>query len=270
MSDSPLRLLAVLAHPDDESFGPGGSLAKAVTEGVDVHLLTVTDGAAGTAEGLEGAELATVRTHELEGAARELGVTLHRLDHRDSGFHDEVAGSHEKAFVNVDFEQLVGEIGEYIQRLRPHVVLTHDETGGYGHPDHVRCHEATLAAFRSAAPWKPQRLYCEVSSDRWMKVAAASMRLFGKDPTAVGENNDIDLTKVGVPASSITTRVDIRGQWAAKKAAQARHESQGGGPPHTRYLPVWMLRVLFPTETFLRVEPASAGPRETSLFEGLA
>ena len=270
MRDEPLRLLAVFAHPDDESFGPGGTLAKAVADGVEVHLLTVTDGAAGTADGLAGAELARVRTEELEAAAGELGVTLHRLDHRDSGFHDDVAGKHPEAFINVDVQQTVGEIGEHIQRLRPHVVLTHDETGGYGHPDHVRCHELTLEAFQSAGPWKPQRLYCEVSSDRWMKVAAASMRLFGKDPTAVGENNDIDLTKVGVPASSITTRVDIRRNWGAKKAAQARHESQGGGPPHTRYLPVWMLRVLFPSETFLRVEPAGAGVRETSLFEGLA
>lgn len=270
MSDGPLRLLAVFAHPDDESFGPGGTLAKAAANGVEVHLLTATDGAAGTADGLDGAELAAVRIEELEAAAGELGVTLHRLDHRDSGFHDEVAGRHPEAFVNVDVDRIVAEIGEYIQRLRPHVVLTHDETGGYGHPDHVRCHEVTLAAFQSAEPWTPQRLYCEVSSDRWMKVAAATMRLLGKDPTAVGENKDIDLTKVGVPAASITTRVDVRRNWGAKKAAQARHASQGGGPPHTRYLPIWMLRVLFPSETFLRVEPAGGGRHETSLFEGLA
>lgn len=265
------RLLAVLAHPDDESFGPGGVLAKAAAEGVEVHLITMTDGAAGTSsDGLAADELASKRAAELQAAATELGVSLHHLSHRDSGFSDEIAGSHPEALVNVSTETLLDELGQLIQDIRPNVILTHDETGGYGHPDHIRCHEVTVAAFAAAQPWQPQRLYVEVSSDRWMKIAAAMMRLFRKDPTRVGANDDIDLTKVGVPASAITTRVNIRSSWARKKAAAARHESQGGGPPHTRYLPVPLLQLVFPTETFMRIAPPPAsGLRESSLFEGL-
>lgn len=265
------RLLAVMAHPDDESFGPGGCLAAAATGGVDVHLVTMTDGAAGTTdERLEPDALAARRADELRNAAAVLGVTLHHLKHRDSGFHDPVAGSHPDALINVPHDRLVDELQQLIQEVRPHVVMTHDETGGYGHPDHVRCHEITLAAMKTATPWQPDRLYCDATSDRWMKVAVGTMKLLGKDPTSVGANNDVDLTKVGVPAESITTRIDIRRHWGAKKAAAACHRSQGGGPPHTKYLPVWLLRVLFPRETFVRVIPPSPNTlRETSFFEGL-
>lgn len=265
------RLLAVLAHPDDESFGPGGVLAKSVAKGVDVHLVTLTDGAAGTSGGgLSGDDLAQQRAAELSAAAAELGVELHHLKHRDSGFSDEAAAAHPAALINVPPGQLAAEIGRLIQQIRPDVVLTHDETGGYGHPDHIRCHEVTRAAFMAADPWRPQRLYVEVSSDRWMKIAVAMMRLFRQDPTRVGANKDIDLTKVGVPSSSITTRINIRPFWTKKKAAAARHASQGGGPPHTRYLPVPLLKLFFPTETFVRLAPAPAGPlRESSFFGGL-
>ena len=265
------RLLAVLAHPDDESFGPGGSLARAAAEGVEVHLVTMTDGAAGTTDnGLDGEELAAVRAGELRAAASELGVTLHHLSHRDSGFGDEADAAHPEALVNVPTEQLAAELGVLIQQIRPHVVITHDETGGYGHRDHISCHRATVAAFGAAADWKPGRLYCEVSSDRWMTVAVAIMRLARKDPTRVGANKDIDLTKVGVPSSWITTRVNIRPYWPSKKTAAACHQSQGGGPPPTRLLPMFLLRLLFPTETFIRLAPASTGVlRESWFFEGL-
>lgn len=260
-----------MAHPDDESFGPGGSLAAAAAEGIEVHLVTMTDGAAGTTDAdLAPDAVAKLRAEELRAAAARLGVRLHHLNHRDSGFHDPVAGSHPHALVNVAHGDLVSELSELIQNIRPHVVMTHDETGGYGHPDHIRCHEITTAAVETAAPWKPERLYSEVTSDRWMKVVVGVMRLIRRDPTAVGVNSDVDLTKVGVPASSITTRIDIRSQWEAKKAASRCHRSQGGGPPHTRWLPVWLLRLLFPRETFVRIHPKPAGGlHETSFFAEL-
>jgi len=265
------KLLAVMAHPDDESFGPGGALAKAVADGVEVHLVTATDGAAGTAEGLAGEALAEERRRELKRAATALGVTLHLLDYRDSGFHDPEAAAHPDAFVTADLDEVIRAIQSKIQEVKPDVLLTHDETGGYGHPDHVLCHDATVAAFHQAEPWEPQRLYCEASSDRWMKIAARVMRLIGRDPTAVGENKDIDLTKVGVDPRSITTKIDIREHWEAKRAAQSSHQTQGGGPPHHRYLPIWALRRVFPSETFIRTAPpADSRLRETSFFEGLA
>lgn len=261
-------LLAVFAHPDDESFGPGGCLASAAADGMDVHVVTLTDGAAGTAEGdLSGDALAAVRARELIDACHRLGVTSHQLTYRDSGFHDPIAAAHPDALVNADRQAVLDELGELIQTLRPDVVLTHDETGGYGHRDHVRCHELVIAAFDSAHPWQPQRLYCDVASDRWMKTASRVMRLLRRDPTRVGVNKDIDLTRIGVPADSITTRIDIRDQWAAKKAAAACHRSQGGGPPHTRHLPIWLLRLVFPTETFIRLAPVAPPElKERSFF----
>ncbi len=265
-------LLAVMAHPDDESFGPGGALAAAVAAGASVHLATMTDGAAGTTdEDLTPDALAERRAEELRRAAEILGVTLHHFRHRDSGFHDPVTGSHPEALVNVPEDRLVEELQNLIQEIRPDVVMTHDETGGYGHPDHIRCHEITVAAIRNAAPWKPARLYCDATSDRWVRIAIKVMRLLRKDPTRLGANNDVDLTKIGVPAASITTRIDIREHWATKKAAGACHRSQqGAGPPLVRYLPVWALRLLLPAETFVRVlPPGTEGLHETSFFAGL-
>ncbi len=270
MNASGKRLLAVMAHPDDESFGPGGSLAAAVAAGVDVHLVTMTDGAAGTTdESLTPDALAERRAEELSKAAAVLGVTLHHFRHRDSGFHDPVTGAHQDALINVPESRLVDELQNLIQEIRPHVVMTHDETGGYGHPDHIRCYEITVAAMRDAAPWKPARLYCNATPDRWVKIAIKVMRLARRDPTRLGANKDVDLTRIGVPSASITTRIDIREHWASKKAAGACHRSQqGAGPPLIRYLPVWVLRLLLPAETFIRVLPAS-DVHETSFFEGL-
>ena len=272
MNASGKRLLAVMAHPDDESFGPGGSLASAVAAGADVHLVTMTDGAAGTtAEGLSPDALAERRAKELREAAEVLGVTLHHFRHRDSGFHDPVTGAHPDALINIPEGQLVGELQDLIQEIRPHVLMTHDETGGYGHPDHIRCHEITMAAMHAAEPWKPARLYCDATADRWVKIAITVMRLVRRDPTRLGANKDVDLTKIGVPAASITTRIDIRDHWASKKAAGACHRSQqGAGPPLVRFLPVWVLRLLLPAETFIRVlPPGHEGLHETSFFAGL-
>ena len=123
------RLLAVMAHPDDESFGPGGTLAAAVAAGADVHLVTMTDGAAGTTgEDLTPDALAERRAEELREAAAVLGVTLHQFRHRDSGFHDPVVGAHPEALINVPERLLVDELQDLIQEIRPDVVMTHDET----------------------------------------------------------------------------------------------------------------------------------------------
>ena len=133
-------LLAILAHPDDESFGPGGTLAKLAAEGVDVHIAIATDGAAGSvAEGYEEAreKLAAVRAVELEKAVEILGGTLHRLGYRDSGMKGDVANQHPDAFINADHFSAIGKVVKLIREIQPHVVVTHDETGGYFHPDHI-------------------------------------------------------------------------------------------------------------------------------------
>ncbi|MBP7593605.1 MAG: PIG-L family deacetylase, partial [Chloroflexi bacterium] len=97
------RLLAVLAHPDDESFGPGGTFARYAAEGVDVHIAIATDGVAGSvAEGFEDTlqDLVNVRARELDAAVKILGATLHKLGYRDSGYINDPANHHPEAFIN--------------------------------------------------------------------------------------------------------------------------------------------------------------------------
>lgn len=263
-------LLAIFAHPDDESFGPGGTLAKYAAEGVDVHVAIATDGAAGSvAEEYEGPreELAAVRKGELEAAAAILGVRLHMLGYRDSGYIDDPAGEHPQAFVNADHEKATGRIVRLIRELRPHVVLTHDETGGYFHPDHIKAHEITTAAFHAApeagrypetgpSPHRPHRLYYSVIPNRWLKFYTLLMRLRGQDPTRGGRNEDIDLTQLGRSQDELHARIDIFRYWERKQEAGAQHRSQGGGTSMSRLLPRWLEKRLFSTEYFIRAYPS--------------
>ncbi len=274
------RLLGVFAHPDDESFGPAGTLAVHSAAGVDVHIVTMTDGAAGApASGYpDGDELAAIRRDELQAAAKELGATLHHLPYRDSGFIGDPRNDDPRAFINLDPDQPTAVLVELFREIRPDVVLSHDEQGGYHHPDHIRTHEVVRAAFDAAgdparyvdrgAPFAPSRLYSETRSNRWIKVLCRAMRLVGRDPTRTGVNRDVDLTRVGMDPARITTRIDVRDGWAAKQAAAARHRSQRGdvGPMHRA--PTWLLARTMPWELYIREVPAPwPGLRERSLFE---
>ena len=264
------RLLAVFAHPDDESFGPGGTLAKYAAEGVDVHVAIATDGAAGSvAEGYEALreQLAEVRRDELEAAAGVLGVELHMLGYRDSGYIDDPANEHPEAFINVDQDEAAKRIVHLIRKLRPQVVLTHDETGGYYHPDHIMAHKITTKAFRAAgepdrypeigpAPYSPQRLYYSVVPTRWLKVYTLLMRLRGRDPTRGGRNEDIDLTQMGRAQDELNAAINIFPYWEKKREAGAQHRSQGGGTSMSRLLPQWLEKRLFSTEYFIQAYPS--------------
>lgn len=274
------RLLGVFAHPDDESFGHAGTLAVHSAAGVDVHIATMTDGAAGApAPGFpDGDELAGIRREELRGAARRLGATLHHLPYRDSGFTGDPRNDDPRAFVNVDPEGPTAALVALMRAVRPDVVITHDEQGGYHHPDHIRCHVLVRAAFDAAgdptrfpddgAPFQPSRLYSETRSNRWIKVATRTMRLLGRDPTRTGVNADVDLTRVGVDPARITTRIDVRDGWPAKKAAAACHVSQRGDTGPISRVPAWLLARLAPRELYIREVPAPCpGLRERSLFD---
>ena len=272
-------LLGVFAHPDDESFGPGATLAVHAAAGVDVHVATMTDGMAGTpAPGFpHGEELASIRAEELREAVSILGGTSHHLSYRDSGFIGDPRNDDPDSFINVDAEGPVADLVRIIRHVRPDVVLTHHSTGGYFHPDHIRCHHLTREAFFAAGdpdrfpdlgpPHQADRLYSDVISNRWIKVLVAVLRLRGKDPTRMGVNADVDYTRIGVPPSSITTRIDIRRGWPAKKAAGAVHASQRGGVALLRRVPAGVLGLLWRRDTFAREHPpAWPGLRETSFF----
>jgi mycothiol S-conjugate amidase len=281
---SGFSLLAVLAHPDDESFGIGGTLARYADEGVDVHIAIATDGVAGSvAAGYEHTlqALADVRRQELEAAVTILGGQLHMLGYRDSGYIGDPANNHPEAFINSDEHEAIGRVVALIRHYRPQVVITHDETGGYFHPDHIHCWRITTAAFHAAGDptqylaigpkaHKPQRLYYTGFSNRAVKLFTFLMRLRGEDPKRAGRNKDIDFTRIGIEPQRLHARIDYRPYWEIKKAAGAQHRSQGGGVSRSRLLPESIQRRWMAKETFIRAYPSVPdGYREQDLFAGL-
>jgi len=278
------RLLAVLAHPDDESFGLGGTLARYAAEGVDVHIAIATDGVAGSvAEGYEYTleDLVNVRVQEVTAAVEIIGATLHMLCYRDSGYIGDPANKHPDAFINSDEEEAVEKVVSLIREIRPQVVITHDETGGYFHPDHIHCYKITTAAFFAAndlekypniemEPFQPERLYYTAFPNRMVKIFTMLMRLRGKDPTKSGRNKDIDFTKLGIPPKKLHAQISYRQYWDTKKLASAQHPSQGGGTSNSRALPEWFQRRFMASEFFIRAyPPVEDGYREKDLFSGI-
>lgn len=274
-------LLAILAHPDDESFGLGGTLAYYALKGVDVHIAIATDGAAGSvAEGYEESrsQLADIRAQELEEAVEILGATLHHLNYRDSGMLSDPSNKHPEAFINADEYEAIGRVVKLIREVRPQVVITHDETGGYFHPDHIMCWKIVTPAFHAAAdpnqypelglpPFRPQRLYYTAIPSSWRKFISWMYRLRGKDPTKVGRNRDIDMTKLGIPAEKIHAHIDVRQTWDIKRLASSKHATQGGGTTFGSALPNWLMKQIFGRELFMRAYPAVPdGYRERDLF----
>ncbi len=283
------RLLAVFAHPDDESYGPGGTLALYAARGVDVHVLIMTDGAVGSVEPdvIDQVEnLAAVRARELRQAVDTLGATLHQFHYRDSGMAGSDSNQHPHCLVQADRGEVVGRVVRLIRALRPQVVVTHDPTGGYFHPDHIAVNEIVTRACDLAGdpsaypeqmdgeltPYQPQKLYYTALPRTFIKWAIRLLRLLRKDPTRFGRNGDIDLTQLGTPDEMFHTRIDVGDYLDVKMRASAAHSSQGGGPGFQRLLPAFVVRRLFGREMFIRAYPTPApdAPLENDLFAGVA
>lgn len=234
-------ILSVLAHPDDESFGMGGTLAKYAASGVDVHLICATRGEAGEVdpEYLEGfSSIADLRVHELNCAVNELGIEpVRMLEYRDSGMTGSADNQHPQALINASLDQVAGEIADTIREIKPQVVLTFDPIGGYRHPDHIFIHEAATKAFKLAgdpahpgnyAPFQPERLFYHTIPRYFIQFNVRLLKLLGKDPTKYGKNKDIDLTQMAVDEFPIHARINYAEYKDRKAAASACHASQGG------------------------------------------
>ena len=274
------KMLVILAHPDDESFGIGGSIAKYAAEGTEVHIAIATDGAAGSvAEGHEDAreKLAEVRAVELEKAVEILGGKLHTLGYRDSGMKGDEANDHPDAFINANEFEAIARVVKLIRDIQPHIVVTHDETGGYFHPDHIQCWKITTPAFHASGdefqfaemgpPWMPDRLFYTVRPKRLIKIFTTVMRLSGKDPTAMGRNKDINLTILGQEDEDIHVEIDYQPYWEVKRLASAEHASQGGGSSFFRFLPRFLQKRWFSTDHFQQAHPAvPKGYKDADLF----
>jgi mycothiol S-conjugate amidase len=278
-------LMGLFAHPDDESFGPGATLARYAAEGVDVHVLIATDGIAGSVEASHKLEehelLAQVRSAELANAAVALGVmTIWSLPYRDSGMRHTSANEHPDALFQQPMDELIANLMEYIERLQPQVILTHDPFGGYGHPDHIRCCEGMTAAFHLAREKGqkvngtgyrgPQKLYYTAMDRKMMKAIVRLMPLFGQDPTAMGRNKDINWVEIAEWETPVTTRIDATNYYQQRLAASRAHASQfGGGPGWMRMIPKFMRRNRIGFDSYTRAYPEAEPLLETDLFAGV-
>lgn len=278
-------LLGFFAHPDDESFGPGGTLARYAAEGADVHVIIATDGDAGSVDEnhrrQDGRTLAQERGEELARAAVALGITsIWNLPYRDSGMRGSPDNAHPRALIQQPVEMLTAELVEYVRRLRPQVILTHDPFGGYGHPDHIRCCEAMTAAFHLAGqpdlarnglqPYAPQKLYYTAFDKRLLRVMVQAMRLAGKDPSKIGRNQDIDLVEISRWETPVHARINVAAYARQKEQASRAHASQyGGGPAFLRILPAFLRRRLASHDSFTRAFPAPSAQIEADLFAGV-
>jgi LmbE family N-acetylglucosaminyl deacetylase len=280
------RLLAILAHPDDESFGLGGTLARYAREGAEVHLCTVTDGAAGALDHDlepvgETSPLDQLRRQELECACQVLGVQLHTLNYRDSGMEGTPDNKHPDSLYQADLDEVARKLVAVIRQARPQIIITHDATGGYYHPDHKKVHHAVRRAWDIIGdaeayselradghePWSPQRLYCSVIPRSALKWFVLILRFLGRDPRRFGQNQDVDLTQVGVPDEHVQVRLDVGPYVVVKERASACHRSQGGRGAQ-RVLPAFLRHRFMRYEFFVQVEPPGAQPH-TDLFQGL-
>jgi LmbE family N-acetylglucosaminyl deacetylase len=237
------RMLTVLAHPDDETFGMGGTLALYARKGVDVHLICATRGELGDIDPEFKVRIhsaACLRTQELRCAAEVLGIKeLHFLNYRDSGMPRSEANRHPKALAAQPVEQVAGEVAHLIRKIRPKVVITFDPIGGYRHPDHIAMHQATVRAFFLAGDeafcdpenlpaFQPEKLFFHTINRNFIKAAVWALRLSGQDPHRFGRNKDIDLASIAEVDFPAHVKIDYREVNDIRKAAAACHASQGG------------------------------------------
>lgn len=285
-SDAARRLLIAFAHPDDESFGPVGTIVRYASEGVAVHYVCATRGEVGHAdpELLAGYNsVADLRTKELACAAGHLGLSgLHFLGYHDSGMENTPENQNPDCLFQAPMEEVVERITRLIRRIRPQVVLTFDPTGGYFHPDHVKTHQATTLAFHAAGDperfpgqlddalpaYQPQKLYYTVFPQRLVKLLVRVLPLFGQDPAAMGRNKDFNLKRLVDVEQVVTTKIHIAPWFETSLQASRCYASQmsGGDGRVFDLFRKWMYR----SDLYTRAAPPFNDEQvECDLFAGI-
>ncbi|WP_082929503.1 N-acetyl-1-D-myo-inositol-2-amino-2-deoxy-alpha-D-glucopyranoside deacetylase [Mycobacterium sp. 852013-51886_SCH5428379] len=235
------RLLLVHAHPDDETLTTGGTIAHYVARGADVRVVTCTLGEEGEVIGERYAQLAVDHADQLGGyrileltrALEALGVDEPRFlggpgHWRDSGMAGTPPRGHPR-FADADLTDAAGVLATVIDEFRPHVVVTYDPDGGYGHPDHIQAHRVTTAAV-TAARWQVPRFFWTVSSTSAM---TAGLRHLGEVP-AGWTRITIDEVPFGFPDDRIDVVIDVGDSLGAKLAAMRAHATQISVAPDGR------------------------------------
>ncbi|MDP9862440.1 MULTISPECIES: PIG-L family deacetylase [Streptosporangium] len=266
-----LTLMAVHAHPDDEVIGTGGIFAKCVEEGIRTVLVTCTngeqgDGPGGVKPGEPGHDEAAVRERRLEElreSVAHLGIDhVELLGYRDSGMVGWAANEAPDAFANVPVEQAAGRLAALMERYRPQVVVTYDENGNYGHPDHIQANRITLAAVEASGI--PSKLYYTAVPRERVAELFEYLRSIGGAP------EDLELPPdFGTPEEQITTVVDVEPYVEHKRKALEAHASQGENIFLLR-MPAEAQQRALGHEAFIRhLSRVPAADREDDLFDGL-
>lgn len=277
-----LTLMAVHAHPDDESIGTGGVLARYADEGLRTVLVTCTGGEVGEIAHPDLASqhnLGEVRRRELEAACRILGVSqLHLLGYRDSGMAGTTDNEHPASFHQAPLDEAVGRLVRLIRAERPQVLVTYDENGFYGHPDHIRANRISVAGCEAAAdpdrypevgePWQISKLYYTAVARSTLGSFAQRLREAGIRPPL--EELEASQPDFGTPDELVTTVVDTSREVARKRSALLAHATQMGPEEFFAYLPEQLFYELFGRETFQLVRSLVPVPAtEDDLFAGL-
>ncbi len=263
-------LLAVHAHPDDETITTGGTLARYSAEGVRTIVVTCTHGDLGEVRDpalLAAADsVADLRDRELDAAAARLGVSrVVRLGYSDSGLAGWPENFRPGALSVADLGEAAARLLEIIEEERPQVMLAYDASGGYGHPDHIKAHQVAVAAFQASGAARPARLYFVRFPLRWSRGFVHALRGAGIDAPGsapAGADAGPDVAEIGTADELVTTRIDVRDYVATKRAALACHQSQMAADHFLMRMPEALAQELWAFEFFSREDAAGdAVPR---------
>jgi mycothiol S-conjugate amidase len=282
------RLMFVHAHPDDESSKGAATMARYVAEGHDVMVVTCTGGEAGSIlnpamdrpDVLE--NMAEIRRGEMARAAEILGVRHRWLGFVDSGLPegDPKPPLPEGCFALTPLEEATEPLVAVIREFRPHVVVTYDENGGYPHPDHIKTHEISMAAFDAAGdpdrypgtgdPWQPLKLYYSHGFSRARTVAIHEALLAAGLESPWGEMLEKWPADRRDPGERVTTRVECADYFAVRDEALKAHATQIDPTSRWFLLPPGMMREIWPTEDYELVRSLVDSPTpEDELVAGL-
>ncbi|GBE65352.1 mycothiol S-conjugate amidase [Mycobacterium sp. MFM001] len=301
-----MRLMAVHAHPDDESTRGAATLAKYAAEGHDVLVVTLTGGERGDIlnpamdQPAVKDSMAELRRTEMARAAEILGVQHRWLGYVDSGlFH--TGSLPADCFAEIPLEESTGRLVEVIRDFKPHVMITYDENGGYPHPDHIRCHQVSMAAFNASAdlnaypeagaPWSVLKIYyihqpiritlpMVKLAGQLEKLSRTVARLFPNRPRMPRVRPDPDsralrlveaLRRLPLRRSSTLTEISCSDYFAVRDEALRAHATQVDPNGIFFVIPLEWRQRLWPTEKFrlARSRVATSSP-ESDLFAGIA
>ncbi len=288
-----LRLLAVHAHPDDESSKGAATMARYVAEGARVMVATCTGGERGDVlnPALKGdpdllRDMAEFRRREMARAVAELGVEHTWLGFVDSGLPegDPLPPLPEGCFALEPLETAAEPLVRLVREFRPHVITTYDENGGYPHPDHIMCHKVSVEAFEAAAdpdrypgagnPWQPLKLYYDrgFSRGKIMAFHEAMLAEGRESPFAewLERWDTADAEAEPRPEPVVTTRIECADWFPVRDRALLAHATQIDPQGWFFSIPMELQRRVWPTEEFQLVRSLVESPLpEDDLFAGV-